>query len=510
MKARWTNDPAWPSGIYPATLDGSLPYQDPDWPAGDVTKERHLSFETGQSRTPSRGTWRYDLIRPDGTRGVDDGSFPIRAYSKATSAFLPKTEAGDGARLVLLAYRGEVVPGELPVPEPTETGARVWTTGEGVTGGSRRPGRARSSRPAARALPLHAHRLAFNVIPDGDFVVHRCPRFDHSAPGAGRPCTLSPVASVNGQVDNFALNPGGAGATDSRGYLGLELTRAPEGLGDFFVMVESLSQEYRLRRQSDLMSTADVANGEFQGAFKLVNVGDYPCPDARCGTGGCNQCTGSPNYVSTGTYTTAATDMVVPTTGPAMTISRNYVSTPSFDGIVGPGWTSSLEARVYLAPLSPAASVSVQRPMSSSPRACATSSASIPSRATTTRPPAETTTSFETPTARSTSSSRGAAVRSTASTSTGDSSPRPTSSETSSRGRGTPKGASPASPTSPARGAPSPSAGRGGQSPHPHRPGRPDGHVRLRRRQPPDGHHRPGRRGERSTTTPAAAIRRPS
>lgn len=348
LRVSWTNDPAWPSGSYPATLAVHYP-TDPDWPAGDVTKEIAFSFETGQSHAIS-GHPSYDLIRPDGTRGVDDGSFPIRAYSKATAGFLPKTEAGDGARLVLLAYRGEIVPGEIPVPEPTEAGLRMWQP-EGDhwrIAQTRTSSFLETSGPSSFRFTLIDS--SFNVIQDGAFVVHRCPRFDHSAPGAARPCSLTPVASINGQIDTLPLNPGGPGAIDSRGYLGLELTRAPEGLGLYYVMVESLSQEYRLRRQSDLMSTSDVVNGEFQGAFKLVNVGDYPCPDPRCGTGGCNQCTGSPNYVSTGTYTATATDMVVPTSGPAMTISRNFVSTPSFDGVVGPGWTSSLESRVYLSP----------------------------------------------------------------------------------------------------------------------------------------------------------------
>ncbi|HYN40716.1 MAG TPA: DUF6531 domain-containing protein, partial [Thermoanaerobaculia bacterium] len=348
LRVSWTNDPAWPSGSYPATLSVHYP-TDPDWPAGDVAKEISFSFETGQSHAISRHL-SYDLIRPDGTRGVDDGSFPVHAYSKATAGFLPKTEAGDGARLVLLAYRGEVVPGELPVPEPTETGLRMWQP----EGNHWRIAETRTSSFLETGGPSSFRFTlidsSFNVIQDGGFVVHRCPRFDHSAPGAARPCELPPVASVNGQISSLLLNPAGPGATDSRGYLGLELTRAPEGLGIYYVMVESLSQEYRLRRQSDLMSTSAVADGEFQGAFKLVDVGDYPCPDARCGVGGCNQCTGSPNYVSTGTYTTAATDLVVPTSGPAMAVSRNYVSTPSPDGVLGPGWTSSLEARVYLAP----------------------------------------------------------------------------------------------------------------------------------------------------------------
>lgn len=348
LRVSWTNDPAWPSGTYPATLSVHYP-ADPDWVAGHVSKDVSFSFEAGVSHAISRHP-SYDLIRPDGTRGIDEGSFPIRAYPKATAGFLPKSEAGDGARLVLLAYRGEVVPGELPVPEPTEAGLRMWqpegnhwriaetrTTSFLETGG-----------PSTFRFTLIDS--SFNVIQDGGFVVHRCPRFDHSAPGAARPCALPPVASVNGQISSLLLNPAGAGAAESRGYLGLELTRAPEGLGLYYVMVESLSQEYRLRRQSDLMSTSAVADGEFQGAFKLADVGDYPCPDARCGSGGCNQCTGSPNYVSTGTYTTASTDLVVPTSGPAMSVSRSYVSTPSFDGVVGPGWTSSLDSRVYLAP----------------------------------------------------------------------------------------------------------------------------------------------------------------
>ena len=348
IRTKWNNDPAWPNGTYPATLSVRYPI-DPDWPAGEVTRSISLSFEAGVSRALSKYL-TYDLIRPDGTRGIDDGAFPIRAYSKATSGVLPKTEAGDGVRLVLVAYRGEVVPGELPYPEPTETGLRMWQA-EGDhwrVAATRTTSFLETAGPSAFRFTLIDHD--WNVVEDGGFVVHRCPRFDHSAPGAGRPCDLVAVASVNGRVENLLLNPSGPGANDSRGYLGIELTRAPEGLGAFYVRVESITHEYRLRRQADFVTNEQTADGEFQGAFKLVDVADYPCPDGRCGQGACNSCTGSPNYVASGTYTTSATDLVVPTSGPTIAISRNYLSTPGPDGVVGPGWTSSLDARVYLAP----------------------------------------------------------------------------------------------------------------------------------------------------------------
>ena len=348
LRTRWTNDPSWPSGLHPATLSVHYP-EDPDWPAGDVTREITLSFDAGVSHALSKHG-RYDLIRPDGTRGVDDGTFPIRAYAKATAAQLPKTEAGDGTRLVLLAYRGEVVPGEWPELEPTEAGSRVWTPDgdHWRIEETRTTSFLESAGPSAFRFTLIDHD--WNVIQDGEFRVHRCPRFDHAAPGSGRPCDLAPVLSVNGRIDSLALNPGGAGASESRGYLAIELTRAPEGLGIYYVRVESLSNEYRIRRQADFVTSSAAVEGEFQGAFKLVDVADFPCPDARCGIPECGTCTGSPNYVSTGTYTTSATDLVVPTSGPAISVTRRYVSTPTADGLVGPGWTSSLESRVYLAP----------------------------------------------------------------------------------------------------------------------------------------------------------------
>ncbi|MFN7987708.1 MAG: RHS repeat-associated core domain-containing protein [Thermoanaerobaculia bacterium] len=308
-----------------------------------------LNFETGSSHALAKHR-TYDLIRPDGTRGVYDGLFPINTYSRATAADLPTTEAQDGVRLVLLAYRGEVVPGESPQLEPSETGARVWTP-EGDhwrIWETRTSSYLETAGPSSFRFTLIDHD--WNVIQDGEFVVHRCPRFDHSAPGAARSCGLAPVASVNGRIDSLALNPGGPAANDSRGYLGIELTRAPEGLGLYYVKVESLSRDYKVGDFSDFVTTSDVADRPYEGAFQLAFVADHPCPDGRCGQGGCNSCTGSPVYVSSGTYTTSATDLVVPTAGPAIAVARNYLSTPGPDGVVGPGWTSSLESRVYLAP----------------------------------------------------------------------------------------------------------------------------------------------------------------
>ena len=348
LLVRWTNDPEWPSGDTIANVELDYP-EDPDWPAGRVEKQVTLRFETGQAHALAKHP-TYDLIRPDGSEGVDDGVFPIRAYPKAAPSQLPTSTAGDGARLVLLAYRGDVVPGELPKPEPTELGTRMWRS----AGDHWEYDEVRTTAFLETAGPS-AFRFTLiddfaNPVQDGAFVVHRCPRFDHSAPAAARPCTLTPVASVGGRIESLSVNPSGAGAADSRGYLGLELTRAPEGPGTYYVVVESLSQEYRIRRQSDFVTSSGVDAGEFQGAFMFVDVGDYPCPDARCGTGGCNQCTGSPNYVSSGTYTAAATDLVVPTSGPAIAVSRNYVSSPSFDGVIGPAWTA---ARIACLPCPP-------------------------------------------------------------------------------------------------------------------------------------------------------------
>jgi RHS repeat-associated protein len=62
----------------------------------------------------------------------------------------------------------------------------------------------------------------------------------------------------------------------------------------------------------------------------------------------CN-CTGSPCYVSSGTYITDSVDLRLPTSGFALTAARHYESTLPIDGPLGLGWSSNLVPRIYYA-----------------------------------------------------------------------------------------------------------------------------------------------------------------
>jgi RHS repeat-associated protein len=63
-------------------------------------------------------------------------------------------------------------------------------------------------------------------------------------------------------------------------------------------------------------------------------------------SGSCSLCTGSPCYVSSGSYTTFAADLQLPTSGFPLAISRTYESARPIDGILGLGWTLNLSARL--------------------------------------------------------------------------------------------------------------------------------------------------------------------
>jgi RHS repeat-associated protein len=63
-------------------------------------------------------------------------------------------------------------------------------------------------------------------------------------------------------------------------------------------------------------------------------------------SGSCSLCTGSPCYVSSGSYTSFAADLQLPTSGFPLAISRTYESARPIDGILGLGWTLNLSARL--------------------------------------------------------------------------------------------------------------------------------------------------------------------
>ncbi|MCE7958547.1 MAG: RHS repeat protein [Acidobacteria bacterium ACB2] len=265
--------------------------------------------------------------------------FPIRVSPGAVTANLPKTSVGDVPRLVLLLVSGTTLPGDSPQPEPTSTGTRYWNRAvPPATVWKTEPDPVLDTGSAAFRLSLVDGNGA--PVADGDFRVHLCPRFPHETAGAG--CSMPPVASSDGVIPALSVNTDGTSA-DQRGYLGVELTRAPETGGYVFLKLESIGQTHRLQNSSDFVTRWNGTAGEYEGAFAFFFVDEHAKPCSKCAQCAGEPCKGSPNFVGTGTYTSAATDLVVPGTGKPIVVSRNYYGTPGLEGAHGKGWRSSAE-----------------------------------------------------------------------------------------------------------------------------------------------------------------------
>jgi hypothetical protein len=261
LATRWTDNP-WPSGDVPVTLQVNYP-ADPDWPAGTVSKTITYQFDSSATHVLARYP-NYDLIRPDGTKGYTDGpagTFPISVSPGATTGSLPKTENGDTQRLVLLAYSGQSISGTLPLAEPYSTGNRTWmNTGTtwSIVMVLSDPHLEVTDRPNFKLSLIDNNARPVNA---GAFRVWTCPRFDHESGGAS--CSTYVDSDAQGVVSSVTL---------TTGYIGLELLSAPATPGTYYVLVESLGQTYKIRRESDLVTDRSVGPGEFKGAFSLCVV----------------------------------------------------------------------------------------------------------------------------------------------------------------------------------------------------------------------------------------------
>ncbi len=255
---------------------------DPDWSAGTVSKTISYQFDTGQTKALVRRK-SYEKTKPDGTTFADDGEFPITVSPGAEGDALPKTEVGDTKRLVLLTLEGTRVAGTSAAtsPEPFPEGHQVWKQVANPGGGyhweldrvlTGEDPRLATSQPASFRLSLIDGSQ--KVVPEGAFKVHLCPRYDHDSPNPpdqeGRPCTVEPIVSQNGVVDVVNANEGPV--DHHRGYLGIEMTKVPTEPGTYYVRVESLTGDYRVRRQSDWVTGSDITAGEFEGAFAICSA----------------------------------------------------------------------------------------------------------------------------------------------------------------------------------------------------------------------------------------------
>jgi hypothetical protein len=261
----WNDNPAMPSGPYSSTMTLNYP-TDPDWAAGSVSQAMSFQFD--------RGTFHF-LVAIDGWDEVGgpimtheyDPPVPWTVSPGASGDAIPRALSNpdpligvpmtDPARLAILLGNGpSVAGGGLPVFNTTTT---VET----------------SDKPSFRVSLTDKNG---KVATDGQFQIDLCPRYDHFPLNSGtqttdyRPCSPSPIQSVNGVVSTVAVNNGSGG--DNQGYMGIELVQAPGNPGTYYVKFEALSGNvipYRIREEGDLVTDLSPA-GEQVGGWALVTV----------------------------------------------------------------------------------------------------------------------------------------------------------------------------------------------------------------------------------------------
>lgn len=266
LSVHWPTDSTRPEGAFPVTLTVDVP-ADPvgDWPAGSVTRDITLDFQGGETHMLV-GKQNYDARFE-----IDDGAMPMTVSPGAGEGGLPTTAAGDTPRLVLLAMRGTHIPTAIAkgTDEPSLEEHKVYRQQSGSW-------QKVEVSPTAQDVVLDTEpggtfRFSlvdggFNLVPDTAFRVHRCPRGEHLTheDPPPEPCTLGPVNS-DGQTGILpALDLNASGAT--RGYLGIELTKAPINPGTYFILVESIGPTpYRIRQGADFVRRAGQES-EYFGA----------------------------------------------------------------------------------------------------------------------------------------------------------------------------------------------------------------------------------------------------
>ena len=260
-------DLTWTSrlqGDYPETLSVTYP-TDADWSGGTVSQPVTLRFVRGTQKAVVPH-WSYEA-----RFGADDGG-AMNVSPGATTGSLPTTAAGDTKRTVLLTIQGtKLDAGTLEVFQDPHT---IWRQDNGawVSDRMETPEDPRLEVQDQARLKLSIVDEKGNVAPDAEVVVHSCPRFDHEGPnppdGLGRACTDNPVTSINGVIAELIVNNDPV-ADNNRGYLGVELTKAPIVPGGYSVKVGSLDGTYRIKDGAGQW-TSNV--GSAQGAFGLCRV----------------------------------------------------------------------------------------------------------------------------------------------------------------------------------------------------------------------------------------------
>jgi hypothetical protein len=264
----WSNaGGAMPSGTYNLTLP--LAFTDAEYGSGTVQQPLTLSFISG-TRSALISQHDYDL-----RFGVNDTGWPVNVSPAATGSALPTTSdprSGQPSipkRLCFQVVTGTNVPLTGEVYESPHTvydyaGRFLRTEPRDPRLETSEPGRMRLSVVDGTASP----------VTDIAFRVHNCPHYDHEGSPdqptnqtGVRPCSDTPVQSTSGVITSYSVNPPGSG----RGYMGIELLRAPTTPGAYYIKIESLDQAYRIHQLPSL-NVDPLPAGEYKGAFALCVV----------------------------------------------------------------------------------------------------------------------------------------------------------------------------------------------------------------------------------------------
>ena len=283
LSTKWLMDPA-PTGTPQSTLSVNYP-QDPDndWCSGTVSKEVTYQFDGGPTHLLVQAQ-SYEKRLEDMGQTVVDGPMPLIVAPGATKSLATLRDGGEltTPRLVLLALSGSYVtsfvtgwgtePSSIPgygwqkvLSPPTCPNLWCWQHWGDTWD-------LMLETQATAPFRLTLVDAAGRVATDGSFMVHTCPRAEHETDGPlpTQSCTDLKVLTQDGAgTVELTLNQSGS----ARGYLGIELTKAPIAPGTYYVWVESLGpagQKYRIRRESDLVGNTE--DDEYRGGFKICTV----------------------------------------------------------------------------------------------------------------------------------------------------------------------------------------------------------------------------------------------
>ena len=254
---------------------------DTEWGAGEVYKRTLIDLQGGtQTHLKSYGGYEARF-------GMDDGAFPMSVSPTAHDGGIPKVGPGPAwasprnldanRRMALVLLTGKEAPSTQEVfrapHHPWEWSGGAWVPKPVVPAPD--PKIDVSSKPRLKMKLIDVNG---NIQASAGFMVHLCPRFDHEGSPAAPEwvCPIGPVESTNGVIEELTMNPGVVGngdppSPDATGYLGLELTQAPAAPGTYYVYVESLDKDVKIRDQS-LLHLDDTPDGQFQGGFALCTV----------------------------------------------------------------------------------------------------------------------------------------------------------------------------------------------------------------------------------------------